>query len=233
MSCQIPFCGSCRQKRDSELQAIRSYKAARGKARTHTKGKGRAEWDDESDEDDEEDRWGGGEPGIMKPDITFFGQALESDFDECLFRDREEVDLLVIIGTSLKVAPVSEVLSMSRFSTSTADMTSAHIPHSVPQIFINLTPVSHVQPDVWLSSSHLTSADRLVDQICLLGDADTIVTYLSHGLGWEIPPPATVPDPRDPKQSTTPGVDAVGPRRKSTPKIQPEQVAWSTGVGVL
>jgi NAD-dependent histone deacetylase SIR2 len=28
-----------------------------------------------------------------------------------LFKDREEVDLLVIIGTSLKVAPVSEVLS--------------------------------------------------------------------------------------------------------------------------
>jgi NAD-dependent SIR2 family protein deacetylase len=44
-------------------------------------------------------------------DITFFGQALDSEFDECLFKDREEVDLLVIIGTSLKVAPVSEVLS--------------------------------------------------------------------------------------------------------------------------
>lgn len=24
----------------------------------------------------------------------------------------------------------------------------AHIPHSVPQIFINLTPVTHVKPDV-------------------------------------------------------------------------------------
>lgn len=45
-----------------------------------------------------------------QPDITFFGQALDSEFDECLFRDREQVDLLVIMGTSLKVAPVSEVL---------------------------------------------------------------------------------------------------------------------------
>jgi NAD-dependent histone deacetylase SIR2 len=45
-----------------------------------------------------------------QPDITFFGQALDKSFDECLFKDREEVDLLVIIGTSLKVAPVSEVL---------------------------------------------------------------------------------------------------------------------------
>lgn len=50
----------------------------------------------------------------MQPDITFFGQALDSQFDECLFRDREKVDLLVIIGTSLKVAPVSEVCSTSQ-----------------------------------------------------------------------------------------------------------------------
>jgi NAD-dependent histone deacetylase SIR2 len=45
-----------------------------------------------------------------QPDITFFGQALDFEFDECLFKDREKVDLLVVIGTSLKVAPVSEVL---------------------------------------------------------------------------------------------------------------------------
>ena len=47
----------------------------------------------------------------VQPDITFFGQALDFQFDECLFQDREKVDLLVIIGTSLRVAPVSEVLS--------------------------------------------------------------------------------------------------------------------------
>lgn len=50
-------------------------------------------------------------------------------------------------------------------------LTPAHIPHSVPQIFINLTPVTHVRPD-----------------ILLLGDADSIVTYLSRELGWAIPP---------------------------------------------
>lgn len=68
-------------------------------------------WDGEDSEDDDDiEEWGGGEPGIIKPDITFFGQALDSEFDESLYRDREDVDLLVIIGTSLKVAPVSEVL---------------------------------------------------------------------------------------------------------------------------
>lgn len=48
---------------------------------------------------------------VRQPDITFFGQALSLDFDRCLLEDRDKVDLLVIIGTSLKVAPVSEVLS--------------------------------------------------------------------------------------------------------------------------
>jgi hypothetical protein len=52
-------------------------------------------------------------------------------------------------------------------------LTAAHIPHSVPQIFINLTPVTHVRPD-----------------ILLLGDADSIVSYLSRELGWTIPPAA-------------------------------------------
>lgn len=149
MSSQIPYCGPCRQARNTESVAIRSYKAARRKG----KGKAKADWDDGATDTDsgEDDEWGGGEPGIMKPDITFFGQALDSKFDECLFRDREEVDLLVIIGTSLKVAPVSEVLSRSTMPlpfVSLADSDKAHIPHSVPQLLINLTPLSHVHPDV-------------------------------------------------------------------------------------
>ncbi|KAL7419294.1 NAD-dependent histone deacetylase sir2 [Cryptotrichosporon argae] len=150
MSQTVPRCPSCYAEHEKEVAERRTAKVAR-------KGKGKAkanDWDDSESEDEE--AWKG-EPGIIKPDITFFGQALDSTFDECLFRDREEVDLLVVIGTSLKVAPVSEVLS--------------HIPHSVPQIFINLTPVTHVKPD-----------------ICLLGDADTIVQYLSDRLGWLIPP---------------------------------------------
>ncbi|KAI9636209.1 DHS-like NAD/FAD-binding domain-containing protein [Dioszegia hungarica] len=147
---EVPKCSVCRAEREA-ARAYEKSASAKGKPKV----KGGMIW---GDEEEEENEWGGGEPGIMKPDITFFGQALDSKFDECLFKDREKVDLLVIIGTSLKVAPVSEVCT--------------HIPHSIPQIFINLTPVAHVQPD-----------------ICLLGDADTIVTYLSDRLGWSIPPP--------------------------------------------
>ena len=122
MSSRIPYCGSCQQKCQAEIAAKRAKKAARRNA----KGKAKAEWDSDGSDGGDEDEWGGGEPGIMKvcgshtaiayatqPDITFFGQALDSQFDQCLYADREEVDLLVIIGTSLKVAPVSEVLSAS------------------------------------------------------------------------------------------------------------------------
>ncbi|WVR04783.1 hypothetical protein IAU60_001795 [Kwoniella sp. DSM 27419] len=195
MAQKVPYCGLCKAKRQAELDA----KAKADTLSKKTKGKGKAKWDNDS-MTDETDEWGGGEPGIMKPDITFFGQALDSEFDECLFKDREAVDLLVVIGTSLKVAPVSEVLT--------------HIPHSVPQIYINLTPVHHVQPD-----------------ICLLGDADSIVTYLSQEIGWVIPPPAAVVDPPSTglNGSVTPSVKpGATPSRLAVP---PDQAEWTPGQG--
>ncbi|CEL62012.1 NAD-dependent histone deacetylase SIR2 [Rhizoctonia solani AG-1 IB] len=92
--------------------------------------------------------------GIMKPDIVFFGEPLNDEFDHCLFKDRDSVDLLLVIGTSLKA--VSEILT--------------HIPHSVPQVLINKTPVTHVNPDV-----------------VLLGDADRVIEYLCDKLAWTLP----------------------------------------------
>jgi hypothetical protein len=46
----------------------------------------------------------------VKPDITFFGEKLSDEFDRCLADDRFRVDLLLVIGTSLKVSPVAEIL---------------------------------------------------------------------------------------------------------------------------
>jgi len=66
--------------------------------------------------------------------------------------------LLLVIGTSLNVAPVSDVVS--------------HLPHSIPQILINKTPVKHMNPD-----------------IIMLGNADDIVRHLCHQLGWDLPHP--------------------------------------------
>jgi hypothetical protein len=46
----------------------------------------------------------------------------------------------------------------------------AHIPHSIPQILINKTPVEHANPD-----------------IVLLGDCDRIIEQLCHDLEWMLP----------------------------------------------
>ena len=53
---------------------------------------------------------------VSQPSITFFGEKLTDEFDHSLEADRERVDLLLVIGTSLKVAPVADILSRLLFS---------------------------------------------------------------------------------------------------------------------
>ena len=61
-----------------------------------------------------------------QPDITFFGEKLPASFhDRLVEHDRDKCDLLICIGTSLKVAPVSEIISF--------------LPPDVPQIYISKT----------------------------------------------------------------------------------------------
>lgn len=50
-----------------------------------------------------------------KPDITFFGEKLTDEFDHYLAEDRDKVDLLLVIGTSLNVSPVAEILCTYAF----------------------------------------------------------------------------------------------------------------------
>ncbi|KAF0301188.1 NAD-dependent protein deacetylase sirtuin-1 [Amphibalanus amphitrite] len=50
-------------------------------------------------------------PSIMKPDIVFFGEGLPDEFHRSMELDRERCDLLIIIGSSLKVRPVALIPS--------------------------------------------------------------------------------------------------------------------------
>lgn len=62
----------------------------------------------------------------LQPDITFFGEDLPDEFGRRLVHhDRERADLVIVIGTSLKVAPVAEVPGV--------------LPRNVPQIYISRT----------------------------------------------------------------------------------------------
>lgn len=88
--------------------------------------------------------------------------------------DRQEVDLLIIIGTSLKVSPVSETICKPLHASVVRSRCSPTLPHSTPatfsatgvtlrlvlllervtdvgaQILINKTPIKHINPDVSL-----------------------------------------------------------------------------------
>ncbi|EJS44393.1 sir2p [Saccharomyces arboricola H-6] len=74
--------------------------------------------------------------GVLKPDITFFGEALPNKFHKSIREDILKCDLLICIGTSLKVAPVSEIVNM--------------VPAHVPQVLINRDPVKHAEFDLSL-----------------------------------------------------------------------------------
>ncbi|OMJ26955.1 NAD-dependent histone deacetylase sir2 [Smittium culicis] len=86
--------------------------------------------------------------GVMKPDIVFFGENLPSIFHSSLQDDRTQVDLLIVMGSSLKVAPVSEIMG--------------HLPPNIPQIVINKTPITHLNFDIQL----IGDSDDIVAYLC-------------------------------------------------------------------
>ncbi|KDN40018.1 SIR2-domain-containing protein [Tilletiaria anomala UBC 951] len=147
----VPQCRVC-QKRKQDARS----KQGRSKKQKTTGG---ASWKDQEDPDEEDDALPG--LGVMKPDITFFGEKLDSSFENALNADRPHADLIIVMGTSLQVAPVAELLT--------------YMPHRIPVILINKTPILHFQTD-----------------IMLLGSSDQVVQYLCTKLGWELPKPDPV-----------------------------------------
>ncbi|OBT54629.1 hypothetical protein VE04_05928 [Pseudogymnoascus sp. 24MN13] len=116
----------------------------------------KAEYEDSSSEEGGDDEYDLPEAGVMKPDITFFGEALPDTFHDRLTQhDKDIVDLVIVIGTSLKVAPVSEVVPF--------------LPAHIPQIYISREPVKHVNFDV-----------------DMLGDCDVVIAELCRRAGWEL-----------------------------------------------
>ncbi|KAG8228797.1 hypothetical protein J437_LFUL006676 [Ladona fulva] len=86
--------------------------------------------------------------GIMKPDIVFFGEGLPEAFHHAMAKDKEQCDLLIVIGSSLKVRPVALIPSS--------------IPPDVPQILINREQLHHLSFDVEL----LGDSDIIINQLC-------------------------------------------------------------------
>ncbi|KAI0129479.1 DHS-like NAD/FAD-binding domain-containing protein [Xylariales sp. AK1849] len=144
---KIPRCDKC-------IVTLRANGATKRKRSKRSSSGRRSRYN--SDDTDDDDDFDIPQAGVMKPDITFFGEPLPSEFHDRLVKhDRDLADLVVVIGTSLKVAPVSEVVPF--------------LPPHIPQIYISRTPVSHVNFD-----------------IDLLGDCDVVVAELCRRAGWDL-----------------------------------------------
>ncbi|CAM9244254.1 unnamed protein product, partial [Choristocarpus tenellus] len=99
--------------------------------------------------------------GVIKPDITFFGEKLSTTVNRSLEADQKKADLLIVMGTSLKVAPVSRILH--------------YMPRDVPQVLINRELVHPLK----------SMSDGF--DLHLLGDCDTVVNHICDRLGWKLP----------------------------------------------
>ncbi|EFE32603.1 uncharacterized protein ARB_00428 [Trichophyton benhamiae CBS 112371] len=148
---EIPKCARCEERLQAKPRGLKRKRNSNGNMR-QSRSRSQSAFDDDSDND------GYTLPtaGVMKPDITFFGEELPDIFKKRLLEhDRELTDLVIVIGTSLKVAPVAEVPGI--------------IPCDVPQVHISRTPVSHIEFDV-----------------DMLGDCDVVVSELCRRAGWDL-----------------------------------------------
>lgn len=115
---------------------------------------------------------------IMKPDIVFFGENLPEMFHRAMKQDKDEVDLLIVIGSSLKVRPVALIPNS--------------VPHDVPQVLINREQLPHLNFDVEL----LGDCDVIVNELChrLGGDFEQL-RFNTVQLSQITEKPSRLPEP--------------------------------------
>ncbi|KAN0059954.1 Sir2 histone deacetylase Hst2 [Thecaphora frezii] len=70
-----------------------------------------------------------GRPGLVKPDIVFFGEGLPDRFFQRI-KDLRSADLLIVVGTSLQVQPFASLISA--------------VPRTCPRLLINLERVGEL-----------------------------------------------------------------------------------------
>ena len=105
--------------------------------------------------------------GVWKPEVTFFGEALAKRVGKKLEEDRENADLLLVMGTSLAVAPISKVMGW--------------LPFQIPQLLINRDAVAPPR----------STSDGF--DVSLIGNADDVIAHLAHAAGLTIPDPKSAP----------------------------------------
>lgn len=102
---------------------------------------------------------------LVKPSIVFFGEALPERFYEQAMADFPQCDLLLVMGTSLKVEPFASLIERPK--------------RTVPRMLINREVVG-----TWLDGGFDFRSPTTRD-VLLQGDCDAGCLGLAHALGWE------------------------------------------------
>lgn len=95
----------------------------------------------------------------VKPDIVFFGEGLPNRFHRLLNKDMDKADCVLVLGTSLQVAPVSMIPDM--------------VDDVCKRVLVNRELVGSIQED-----------DDSGRDIFLQGNCDDTIKELADRLGW-------------------------------------------------
>ena len=112
--------------------------------------------------------------GLVKPDIVFFGEQLPERFFRLAEEDLPRCDLLIVMGTSLKVQPFASLVG--------------RVPDAVPRLLINRERVGETDPMLEMlalrSPGALDFGPTNYRDAEFLGDCDDGIRDLARGLGW-------------------------------------------------
>jgi len=92
----------------------------------------------------------------VKPAITFFGEKLPQNLQQTINKDSPQCDLLIVIGTSLRVDPMRSLVTQA-------------ISSAIPKVLINAEPVEI--PDGW--------------SLELIGKSDEILFRMANELNFQ------------------------------------------------
>lgn len=139
--------------------------------------------------------------GVLKPGVTFFGETLSDNVRRCLESDRNKVDALIVIGTSLSVyvlqiEPVTRCRGrrfsplLTLCSRAPISKVVGYFPPNIPRILINRTiahPTCDTEADGDPNTNSIPACDRdfrdgYVFDAYMLGFCDDVTRALAKRL---------------------------------------------------
>jgi len=116
---------------------------------------------------------------LVKPDVVFYGEALPRRFFSSLGKDTAEADLLIVMGTALKVGPFNRLVGQ--------------VPFNCVRLLVNRDPAGLARPDntdddtMSLPQGFVFNDDKNVRDVFHQGDCDAGVWELARLLEYRPP----------------------------------------------